>query len=93
MEKETFYQSYLTLRAAPLPEFLAGAPSRWPLTISTINEDRLLRELGLPTRVRNQIEGLNLGRKVRGGDDGLGADDAQLASNALLALAHDPPSE
>jgi len=93
MEKETFYQSYLTLRAAPLPEFLAGAPSRWPLTISTINEDRLLRELGLPTRVRNQIEGLHLGRKVRGGDDGLGADDAQLASNALLALAHDPPSE
>ena len=57
-ETDAFYAAYLSLRSEPFTAFLSSAPSKWALPISSVNEDRLLRELGLSAAERNRIEGL-----------------------------------
>jgi len=86
---DDFYASQLCVRSLPVAAFLKDAPPKWPLPITSINEDRLLRELGLTHTQRNDIEGLS-SVSVRGGR---GLTEAQLSSRAIARLAADPPSQ
>jgi len=89
---DELYTSILTLRSLPLSEFFKHGAPHWPLTISSINEDRLLKELKLPEAERRQIEGL----MVRGSswvDGEAGLTEEQMSSRALVRLAADPPPE
>jgi hypothetical protein len=78
------------LRALAVPPFIEGARSPWALPITSINEDKLLRVLGVSRLVRDQIEGLQSGR-----NDGslLNLDEQQLSSQAVVRLAADPSME
>jgi len=49
---DPFYASYLTARSVPLPSFFADVPPKWALTITSINEAKLLRAMGLPQTER-----------------------------------------
>ena len=61
--------------------------------ITSISEPRLLKELGLSPVERNQIQGLtgmtSSSVTVRGGSI---LTEAQLATIAIVRLAHDPPT-
>mmetsp|Transcript_74504 Transcript_74504/g.205372 ORF Transcript_74504/g.205372 Transcript_74504/m.205372 type:complete len:583 (+) Transcript_74504:981-2729(+) len=83
------YVEILALRSLPISDFLGDAPPKWPLAITSINEDRLLRELGLQDEERNQIEGLSSTR-VRGG---ISLTEEQMSSRAIARLAADPPQQ
>ena len=66
----------LVLRSVPVDSFLEGR-SPWPLSIASINEDRLLKEFGLSTVERNEVEGIKV--------------TSAMQSRAAVALAYDPP--
>eukprot|EP00966_Prymnesium_polylepis_P295301 6819220-Prymnesium_polylepis.1 len=68
------------LRSVPVNTFLIGK-SPWPLSISSINEDRLLKEYGLVRSERNEIEGLT----------GASVGTSPLNCRAAVSLAYDPP--
>jgi len=82
-----FYAQYLSMRSVPLHHFLRGSPPKWALPISSINEDRLLKELGLSAADCNQLEGLHVERSP----SEVGRTEEQQVSQAALRLAADPP--
>ena len=89
-----FYAGCLALRSLPVSAFLGGAPSKWPLPITSINEDRLLKELGVSLDERNQIEGLQAQRTSRENRRLWSSSaDQPLASHPLVRLAANPPPE
>jgi len=96
---DDFYASTLTLRSLAVSAFLGDEPPVWPLPITSINEDRLLTELGLSLAKRNQIEGLHFGRDamqermVSGSHHRGGLTEEQLSSRAIAQLAADPPAK
>eukprot|EP00966_Prymnesium_polylepis_P075037 1740733-Prymnesium_polylepis.1 len=53
---DDFYGGILTLRSEPVPPFLADKEPKWPLPIVSINEDKLLTNLGIPKAERDLIE-------------------------------------
>ena len=70
------------LRSIPVDTFLMGK-SPWPLSISSINEDRLLKEYGLVRSERNEIEGLT----------GAAVGTSPLSCRAAISLAYAPPAQ
>eukprot|EP00966_Prymnesium_polylepis_P116434 2691243-Prymnesium_polylepis.2 len=55
---DEYYASLLGFRSLPAASFLKAVQPIWVLPISSINEDKLLRALGLSDEERTQIEGL-----------------------------------
>ena len=92
---DEYYAACLTLRAEPVPAFLLDGPSKWVLPITSMNEERLLKLLGLPKADRNQIEGLRTGRIVVDGQRNALEllTEAQLAARAINRFAGDPLPE
>jgi len=92
---DEYYVARLALRTLPVPIFLSDAPPKWILPITSINEDRLLTELGLPHAERDQIEGLqsHQAAATTGEHEGLHLTVEQLSSCAIARLAANPPEE
>ena len=84
-----FYAQHLSIRSLPVTTFGEGKPPKWPLPITSINEDKLLKILGLPESERSEIEGLMSVRVV----GGFGLTEEQLASQAIARLAANPPQD
>eukprot|EP00966_Prymnesium_polylepis_P053115 1229520-Prymnesium_polylepis.1 len=80
------------VRSVPLSIFLSNAPQQWPLPMTSINEDRLLENLGVVRKERDVIEGL---QQVSGNSsDLLGTSSStveELSSQAVARLAANPP--
>jgi len=91
---DDFYGGILTLRSEPVPPFLADKEPKWPLPIVSINEDKLLTNLGIPKAERDLIEGLRMKPSPTiGVHGGHSLTEAQLSSRAIVRLALDPPPE
>jgi len=90
---DDFYAGCLTLRSMPVGTFLGNAPPRWLLQISSINEDRLLKEMGITDAERNQIEGLQVGVSSSASKSSttIGLSEAQLSMLTIARLARNPP--
>jgi len=86
LEIGSIYTSCLALRSLPIAKFLRDDPLGM-LPITSINEDRLLKELGLAREERKLIEGLTT-VNTRGSQ---GLTEEQLSSRAVVRLAADPP--
>mmetsp|Transcript_1998 Transcript_1998/g.5040 ORF Transcript_1998/g.5040 Transcript_1998/m.5040 type:complete len:1003 (+) Transcript_1998:348-3356(+) len=86
---DAYYACHLSLRSEPLPVFLGAAPPKWALPITSINEDRYLKELGLSFTHRYEIEGLLSGHGASVSAAGL--TEEQKTSRAVHRLAVDPP--
>eukprot|EP00966_Prymnesium_polylepis_P215872 4997979-Prymnesium_polylepis.1 len=84
---DEFYSTCLGLRSEPFAACLKRSPSAWVLPITSVSEDKFLRELGLTAAERNQIEGLHSARSST--TEGL--TQQQQARLALVKLAADPP--
>jgi|EP00966_Prymnesium_polylepis_P090589 hypothetical protein len=74
----------------PVGKFFGQEPPLWPLTMTSISENKLLRALGLSHAERCQIEGLQMASSL-GGRTGL--TEEQLSSSAIVRLAANPPPE
>ncbi|KAL1499340.1 hypothetical protein AB1Y20_011547 [Prymnesium parvum] len=81
------YVSYLSLRTLPVAAFLAGDRA-WSLPITSINEDRLLLELGVSRTERDEVEGLSIAPR-----DSVSAhlSEQRRSSAAIVRLALNPP--
>jgi len=89
---DEFYAGCLALRSLPVGSFLGSAPPQWVLPITSINEDRILKEMGVGEAERNQIEGLQLGMKVQSaGSAAFNLTIAQLSMLAISRVARSPP--
>jgi len=92
---DNFYAECVCLRSLPVDAFLAGTPLQSPLPITSINENRLLMEIGLPLAERNQIEGLQMRRAPAAGlahhGNQFALTEEQLSSRAISRLAANPP--
>jgi len=86
---DAFYAACLSLRTLPNTAFLGSSSPIWPLPISSINEDKLLKELGLHQAERHQIEGLSA-ISARGSFT-IFSTEAQLSASAIVRLAANPP--
>jgi hypothetical protein len=86
---DCFYADCLSLRSLPVSAFLQDAPGTWVLPITSINESRLLKEMGLPDSERFLIEGLQLSASVAPSDAGFTAE--QRSNRAIVRMAADPP--
>lgn len=102
MKDDEYYISCLGLRAVSVEALLADAQQKWPLQITSFNEDKVLRALGVSKAEQHQIEGLQHGqfsnnRRVAIRDDrqqaGLGLTNDQLCSRAIARLAANPPQK
>jgi hypothetical protein len=102
MKDDEYYISCLGLRAVSVEALLADAQQKWPLQITSFNEDKVLRALGVSKAEQHQIEGLQHGqfsnnRRVAIRDDrqqaGLGLTNDQLCSRAITRLAANPPQK
>jgi len=89
IDQDQFYVGCLALRSLPMPVFLGTSLRKWKLPITSVNEDVLLKAIGLSEEERNQIEGLTT-IQMRGS---LGLTEAQLSTRAIVRLAVDPPAE
>jgi len=87
---DPFYASFLAIRSEPVTVFLGRADPKWALPITSVNEDRFLKELGLSTMERNLIEGL-LGGRSPSDPSGLELTEEQQTMRALVRLAANPP--
>jgi hypothetical protein len=74
--------SITALRSTPVDNFLNDRPYSWPITITSINEDTLLAEMGLSAEDRKEVEGLQPPRSVLG-----------RRGSAAMNLAYDAPIE
>jgi len=95
---DTFYTGYLGLRSLPVTNFLADDPPRWALPITSMNEDRLLKVLGLSSAARSQIEGLHTQDQKKSAtlrdlpaNDSVGRTLEKKSSQAVVQLASNPP--
>jgi len=90
---DSLYGNCLALRSVPVSDFLSKGGGNVQFPITSISEPRLLKELGLSPVERNQIQGLtgmtSSSVTVRGGSI---LTEAQLATIAIVRLAHDPPT-
>eukprot|EP00966_Prymnesium_polylepis_P291683 6736857-Prymnesium_polylepis.1 len=77
-----------------MPVFLGKKKnnSKFILPITSMNEDRVLRELGLALDVRNEIEGLHGGRSSSAAALS-GLTEEQQMSRAVARLTANPPIE
>jgi len=92
---EEYYASFLCLRSLPVASFLSDDPPiMWPLPITSINEDRLLKELGLSRAERNAIECLHFGitgsRQLHAE---FGLTEERMSASAISRLAANPTAE
>jgi len=78
---EQLLASIISLRATHIKEFIKEK-TNWPLTITSINEDRLLEQVGLSVEERNHIEGLSLVNRL-----------SAAHNHTAVNLARDPPRE
>jgi hypothetical protein len=85
---DNFFSSYLTLRSEPIATFMGLSPPRWVLPITSMNEDRFLKLLGISSAERYQLEGLQLGRSSALS----GFTEEQQISHAVIRLTADPPA-
>jgi len=89
---DEYYSECLSVRSAPLTWFLkGGAHHNWVLPMTSINESRLLVELGLLQAERSQIQGLQT--SLAQTDTTHQLNEEQLSSRAIIRLAVDPPPE
>ena len=89
---DAYYTDWLSLRSAPLQAFVAGDLSKcWELPITSVNESKLLRLLGIPSVECSQIEGLRIGRASEGPSNGVTVE--RQASRTIARLAANPPHE
>ena len=91
-EIDELYSRILCLRSMPVSSFMSSGRPIWVLPITSINEDRLLSELGLPRAERDQIEGLENTKKVTRRGSTLSIAE-ELSSRAIIRLAANPPPE
>ena len=71
---------------------MTGAACKWVLPITSVNEDKLLKCLGLSTAERNEIEGLHIGRSQPARRAaGATQSEQQQRDRAIARLAADPP--
>ena len=92
---DPFYTGYLSVRAHPVTAFMGRAPPKWALPITSVNEDKLLKLLGLTATERSQIEGLLETRRPlssSGTQLALGLSVEQQMTRARVRLATNPPS-
>jgi len=87
-----FYANFLTVRSLPLQKFFGREASEWLIPITSVDEGKLLRMLGLPAADRNHILGLQIGHSSASAQV-LGLTEEQLASRALIRLAANPPPQ
>jgi len=90
---DEFYGSCVTLRSLPVSVFLSDKPPKWPLPITSINEDRLLKQLGVSKAERAQIEGLQMGNRSASSATNGGLTEEQLSSKAIVKLAASAPPD
>ncbi|KAL1525655.1 hypothetical protein AB1Y20_020505 [Prymnesium parvum] len=83
------FATHLCLRTVPVSDFLTADANGWVLPITSVNEDVLLKELGLSQLERHQMEGLTF----RSADVPSSLTAAQLSALASVRLARDPPPE
>ena len=84
---DSLYTDHLAFRAVPVNDFLKNTALQWVLPITSINEDRLLKELGLPRDERDQIEGLHQkGQKLTAEAPKLKRKSSFIATGASLLL-------
>eukprot|EP00966_Prymnesium_polylepis_P309381 7149015-Prymnesium_polylepis.1 len=88
---DKFYSFYLCLRSEPVATFLGEGKPKSELPITSINEDRLLKELGISVSERNLIEGLS--SRSRKFSSGIGVTDEQQTFRAVARLAANPTPE
>ena len=91
------YVSGLALRSVPVATFLRDAGVRsppWVMPITSINENELLKQLGVSREDRDLIEGLQIRMPLKGPqrDTRVGLTEQQLSSGALARFVRDPPS-
>eukprot|EP00966_Prymnesium_polylepis_P330502 7386142-Prymnesium_polylepis.1 len=75
---------------------MGSAPPKWVLPISSVNEDKLLKILGLTMGERSQIEGLAQRRRSSVAismESGVVVREEQQTTSALIRLATNPPPE
>jgi hypothetical protein len=87
--QDTFYTSYLGMRSVPLKVFVGTSSSAWVLPITSLNEDRLLKEMGVPRIERNQIEGLVTLSSTQAET----LTEEKQISRAIVRLAANPPAQ
>jgi len=87
---DKYYSSFLSLRSEPISVFLGNGRPKSELPITSINEDRLLKELGVSTDQRNLIEGLSSRSNA---NVGIGLTEEQQTARAIVRLAANPPPE
>ena len=80
---DELYAGILTMRSRPFKEFCRDKPLAWPLTISSVQEEMLLRAMGLSKHERDELEGLTDKRSMT----------ADAAADPILSLAYCPPKE
>jgi len=88
---DDFYASYLSLRTEPIASFMERRQSKWALPITSVNEDRYLRLLGISVLERNTIEGL-MGGRAQSTAALLGLTGEQQTLHAVVRLAVNPPA-
>eukprot|EP00966_Prymnesium_polylepis_P282294 6523328-Prymnesium_polylepis.1 len=87
-------ESCVAVRSVPFSFFMGHAAPTWPLSVSSIREERLLKALRLSIAERNQIEGLLAPNSRSSSSNSIfGASHEQLSSSALIRLATNPPLE
>jgi hypothetical protein len=92
---DEYYAACISLRSVPVSDFLGPSPPVWPLPITSINEDRLLKELGLSNAERSAIEGLQFAQASTPdpSGSGMGLTEEQLSSRAIVRIAATAPPE
>ena len=85
---DAYYASCLAIRSQPVDLFLGNGDSRWEMTMTSMDENRLLRELDVTKADRDHIEGLQA-TSLTGRP---GRSEGQIALLALLRLSTDPPA-
>lgn len=88
------FADHLCLRSLPVATFLADGPRHWALQITSIDEDRLLKAIGLSSSERSQIEGLQSVRNLaQQSIEFAGLSVKQISSKAVARLAANPPRD
>ena len=79
---EELLGSIISIRSLGVEDFFEENKSQWPIPITSINEDKLLTEIGVAPDQRKEIEGLVPARTTVG-----------KSMSALAGLAYDPPEK
>jgi hypothetical protein len=82
---DEFYASLLCMRSEPIKGFL-GSVSKWTMPITSVNEDRMLKLLGISAYERNQIEGLQSSRS----QFAAGVTEEQQTTRAVMNFTTNP---